>query len=84
MRENVIDRIAEDLRRFRVVRHGYGFQIMDLKSVGRYGGHDRVRGGDGEPRFFRNQGRAQRAADKLEQGDNDEPRSTNRTSKSIS
>jgi hypothetical protein len=66
MREGVIERAVEDVRRFRVVPHGYGFQIMDRKSVGRYGGFDRVRGGDGEPRFFRNQGRAQKIADALE------------------
>lgn len=65
MRQNVIERVAEDLKRFRVVPHGYGFQIVDRKSTGRFG-YDRVRGADGEPRFFKNEGRARKVAEQLE------------------
>lgn len=62
MREGVLDRVAEDLRRFRVYRLGYGYEIRDAK----HGNYEKVRDATGKPRFFHNRGRAQKIADKLE------------------
>lgn len=67
MRLQLIERLAEDLRRFRVVPRGSGFEILDTKSsASPGGGYDRVRDLSGAARFFRNRGRAQKVADKLE------------------
>lgn len=62
MRLNVMDRIAEDLRRYRVYTCGYGYEIRDTKQ----GFYTRVVDPKTGTRFFRNRGRAQKVADKLE------------------
>lgn len=60
MREAIMDRVAQDLRRFVVVWNG-GWEIADKKN-----GHKRVEDANGNVRWFKHKGRAQAAADRLE------------------